>query len=65
MIEGRFNGDPTAPRSARAAACEDEPTVVEGIGQDAVRCAACGAVAAPFAFANGYTIAFDEDRVVG
>ena len=50
---------------ARACGAEDEPTVVEGIGEDAVRCAHCGASAAPFAFTNGYTIAFDEARRLG
>jgi acetamidase/formamidase len=40
-------------------------TRVEGIGQEAVRCANCGADATPFRFTNGYTIAFDEHRSVG
>ncbi|UCC53545.1 MAG: acetamidase/formamidase family protein, partial [Anaerolineaceae bacterium] len=40
-------------------------TVVKGIGQTAVRCAKCGADAAPFNFTNGYTIAFDGNRAVG
>ena len=40
-------------------------TVVKGIGQEAIRCANCGADAAPFKFANGYTIAFDNNRAVG
>lgn len=40
-------------------------TVVEGIGQDAVRCAGCGAPAAPFQFTNGYTIGFDNLRALG
>ncbi|MCZ7587433.1 MAG: acetamidase/formamidase family protein [Gaiella sp.] len=30
-----------------------------------MRCAACGEPAAPFAFTNGYTIAFDDDWGVG
>ena len=40
-------------------------TVLKGIGQTAVRCAACGADASPFTFTNGYTIAFDPNRSVG
>jgi acetamidase/formamidase len=38
---------------------------VEGIGQESVRCANCGADATPFTFTNGYTIAFDELHSVG
>ena len=38
---------------------------MEGIGPDCVRCAACGAPAAPFAFTNGYTMAFDDARQLG
>jgi formamidase len=40
-------------------------TRLEGIGQDAVRCAKCGADATPFKFTNGYTIAFDEGGRLG
>ncbi len=40
-------------------------TVVEGVGQDAVRCAGCGADAAPFRFTNGYTMGFDNLRALG
>ncbi len=59
VIEGRFNGDPYCAKVCPQCGTEDEPTVVEGIGPDCVRCEHCGAVAAPFAFTNGYTIAFD------
>jgi formamidase len=40
-------------------------TVVEGIGQEAIRCAGCGADASPFKFTNGYTIGFDNLRALG
>jgi acetamidase/formamidase len=65
MIEGRFNGDPYCAKVCAQCGAEDEATVVEGIGPDAVRCAECGAPAAPFAFTNGYTMAFDEARRLG
>ena len=39
--------------------------MLKGIGQTAVRCAACDADASPFTFTNGYTIAFDPNRSVG
>jgi formamidase len=65
MIEGRFNGDPFCAKVCGSCGAEDEATVVEGIGPDSVRCANCGAPAAPFAFTNGYTIAFDDEWKVG
>ena len=64
-VEGRFNGDPYCAKVCPSCGQEDEPTVVEGIGPDSVRCANCGAPAAPFAFTNGYTIAFDDEWRVG
>jgi formamidase len=64
-IEGRFNGDPYCAKVCAKCGAEDEATVVEGIGHDSVRCAICGAPAAPFAFTNGYTIAFDDARRLG
>src|SRR3954449_3751763 len=60
-IAGRFNGDPYCAKVCARCGIEDEATVVEGIGPDSVRCASCGAPAAPFAFTNGYTIAFDDE----
>jgi len=65
FVEGRFNGDPYCAKVCPGCGIQDEPTVVEGIGPDSVRCASCGAPAAPFAFTNGYTIAFDEGRELG
>jgi formamidase len=65
MIEGRFNGDPYCAKVCAQCGAEDEATVVEGIGEDSVRCAECGAPAAPFAFTNGYTMVFDEARRLG
>ena len=65
MIEGRFNGDPYCAKVCASCGQEDEATVVEGIGPDSVRCANCGQPAAPFAFTNGYTIAFDDEWRVG
>jgi acetamidase/formamidase len=64
-IEGRFNGDPYCAKVCASCGAEDEATVVEGIGPDSVRCAACGAPASPFAFTNGYTMAFDDARRLG
>src|ERR1044072_2582180 len=65
MIAGRFNGDPYCAKVCARCGAEAEGTVVEGIGEDCVRCAACGEPAAPFAFTNGYTLAFDDARRLG
>ena len=55
----------TAPRSARAAAGRTRRRSSRASAPDCVRCAECGAPAAPFAFTNGYTIAFDAARGLG
>jgi acetamidase/formamidase len=64
-MEGRFNGDPYCAPVCPGCGAEWPETRVEGIGQEAVRCANCGADATPFTFTNGYTIAFDELHSVG
>ena len=64
-MEGRFNGDPYCAPVCPGCGTEWPQTRVEGIGQEAIRCANCGADATPFTFTNGYTIAFDELRSVG
>jgi len=38
---------------------------IEGTGPDCVRCVKCGAECSPFAFEEGYTIAFDDKRRMG
>jgi acetamidase/formamidase len=64
-MEGRFNGDPYCAAICPGCGAEWPETRLEGIGESAVRCAACGADCTPFTFTNGYTIAFDEQRRVG
>ena len=63
--EGSFNGDPYCAPVCPGCGKEWPETRLEGIGQDSVRCAACGADATPFKFTNGYTIAFDHARRLG
>ena len=65
FMDGRFLGDPYV--AGRCPQCETlyPKTRLEGIGQTAVRCAKCGADAAPFNFTNGYTIAFDPGQSLG
>lgn len=64
-VEGHYLGDPyVAARCPQCGTLYPE-TRVEGIGQQAVRCAACGAPVTPFQVEHGYTVAFDPTRTVG
>src|SRR5918995_2764642 len=63
--EGSYNGDPYCAAVCPGCGAEYPETRLEGIGQEAVRCAQCGADATPFKFTNGYTIAFDHARELG
>ena len=65
FMDGRFLGDPYVAGKCPECGTLYPKTRIEGIGQTAVRCAKCGADAAPFTFTNGYTIAFDANRKVG
>jgi formamidase len=64
-MEGRFNADPYCAPVCPGCGTEWTETRVEGIGPEAIRCAACGADATPFTFTNGYTIVFDDTRSLG
>jgi formamidase len=64
-MEGRFNGDPFCAAVCPGCGIEWPETRLDGIGETAVRCAACGADCTPFTFTNGYTLAFDEARRLG
>jgi formamidase len=64
-MEGRFNGDPYCAPVCAGCGAEWPETRLEGIGETAVRCVACGADATPFTFTNGYTVAFDDQRRLG
>jgi acetamidase/formamidase len=64
-MEGRFNGDPYCAPVCPGCGAEWPETRIDGIGQESIRCANCGADATPFTFTNGYTIAFDELHSVG
>jgi acetamidase/formamidase len=63
--DGSFNGDPYCAAVCPSCGTEYPETRLEGIGQESVRCANCGADATPFKFTNGYTIAFDHGHAMG
>jgi acetamidase/formamidase len=61
----RFQGDPYVAGKCPNCDVVWPETRLEGIGQESVRCATCGADVTPFTFTNGYTIYFDNNRQVG
>lgn len=65
ILGERCVGDPYVAGKCPECGTVYPKTVVEGIGQEAVRCAECGADATPFKVANGYTIGFDNNRSLG
>jgi formamidase len=62
--EKAFGEDPFVDHVCPECGAEWPETVVEGTGQDAIRCAECGANASPFAFDYGVTTAFDDEMNV-
>ncbi|MFZ5813948.1 MAG: acetamidase/formamidase family protein, partial [Bacillota bacterium] len=65
IFSDRCLGDPYVAGKCPECGTLYPETYIEGIGPSAVRCAKCGAEASPFAFTNGYTIAFDPSRRFG
>lgn len=65
VLGDRCVGDPYVAGKCPECGTVYPKTVIKGIGQEAVRCANCGADATPFKFANGYTIGFDNNRSLG
>ena len=63
--EGAFGDDPFVDHRCPGCGTEWPESVVEGTGEDAIKCANCGENASSFGFEFGYTVAFDEDRTVG
>ena len=63
--EGFCLGDPYV--AARCPVCDTvwPETHIEGVGQESVKCDACGNAVKPFEIVHGYTVTFDETRTVG
>jgi len=60
-----FGSDPFVDKLCPQCKTPWPPSRIEGTGPECVRCAKCGAEASPFAFEEGYTIAFDDRRRMG
>jgi formamidase len=65
MMGEYFNGDPYVAKKCPHCGAMRPETTVEGIGQEAVRCANCGTSIQPFLFEHGYTATFDKAGKVG
>jgi len=64
-VDGRFLGDPFVAVQCLECGTLYPDTVIDGIGQEAIRCAKCHADVTPFVFTNGYTIGFSDKGDVG
>jgi acetamidase/formamidase len=60
-----FGADPFVDKHCPQCKTPWPASRIEGTGPDCVRCVKCGAEASPFAFEEGYTIAFDDLRRMG
>lgn len=65
MMGEFFDGDPYVAKKCPHCGAMRPETTVEGIGQEAVRCANCGTSIQPFLFEHGYTATFDRAGKVG
>jgi formamidase len=63
--EEAFGDDPFVDHVCPECGTEWPESVVEGTGEEAIRCAECGANASSFAFEYGITTVFDDDSEVG
>lgn len=63
--QAAFGDDPFVDKKCPSCGALWPETHVEGTGPGSIRCERCGAPASAFAFEEGYTIVFDDDRTVG
>ena len=63
--DAAFGDDPFVDHRCPECGTTWPDSVVEGTGEDAIRCAECGANASSFGFEYGYTVAFDHENAVG
>src|SRR5699024_7998042 len=63
--EGKFNGDPFVAGKCPNCGTVNPPTIIKGVGQEAVKCKSCGEDITPFKFTNAYTMAFNDKKSIG
>lgn len=64
FVDGRYTGDPFVAKLCPSCGTVSPASHIEGIGDDAVHCDACGAEVNAFRFTNGYVIVLDKDNQV-
>ncbi|WP_174614687.1 acetamidase/formamidase family protein [Virgibacillus ihumii] len=64
-VNGKFNGDPFVAGKCPNCGTVNPETVIDGIGQQAVRCKNCHEDVTPFVFTNAYTMTFNKDNSIG
>jgi formamidase len=64
VVDGRYVGDPFVAKLCPKCGMPSPSTHLEGIGQQAVHCDACGTEMSAFRMTNGYVIVFDRDKQV-
>ena len=65
FVEGNFVGDPFVAKRCPGCGLINPKTYLEGIGEDAIKCAACKTSVKPFHLDNGYTMLFNAERTIG
>lgn len=63
-VDGRFVGDPFVAKVCPKCGAASPSSHLEGIGQQAVHCDACGAEVSAFRVSHGYVILFDHENQV-
>ncbi|KUR78361.1 acetamidase/formamidase family protein [Novosphingobium sp. Fuku2-ISO-50] len=64
FVDGRYLGDPFVAKLCPACGTTSPSSHIEGVGDDAVHCDACGAEVSAFRFSNGYVIVLDRENKV-
>jgi acetamidase/formamidase len=65
FVDQNFVGDPFVAKRCPGCGTINPKTYLDGIGEDAVKCASCNTSVKPFHLDNGYTMLFDERRSIG
>ena len=60
-FDGRYDVDPTVNAICPYCNEKNPETIIEGIGEESIRCSKCKNPIIPQALSNGYTILFNED----
>lgn len=60
FVEGRYVSDPFVAKRCSSCGADGPDSYIEGVGDNAVHCKACGAEVNAFRFTNGYVMVFDK-----